>query len=277
MNIGFILQRSLVGLTVFAGLLFPGASATAQINSFHDLTTSGVIRIANTQTSPPWSQLDDKNQPAGYDVDVAREIARRIGIGKVRFVADTFANFVDGLRTGKYDLVVNSMAATEERKKVVDFSVPYAPQEFRIWVNDRITDVNSLGDLAGRKVGVEAGTSNEVWARQHLPRSSTITTYENSGFMHSDLASGRIDAVIESHFAGLKEKQINRLPIHETGPVLTIALGCVAIPKNRPELLNAVNKALNEMLADGTLGRFGHKWLGADYDVTRDLKLATQK
>ncbi|WP_109481322.1 transporter substrate-binding domain-containing protein [Paraburkholderia sp. C35] len=240
------------------------------------LRQKGEISIANTQASPPWSLLDESNQPAGYDVDVAREIAKRIGVPKVTFVADSFSNFVDGLRTAKYDIVVNSMAATAERKKIVDFSVPYAPQEFRIWVNDKTSGINQVADLAGRKVGVEAGTSNEVWARAHLPN-STILSYDNGGFLYNDLGTGRIDAVIESHFAGLKEKEINHLPIHEAGPVLTISLGCIALPKNQPALENAINGAIADMSKDGTLERLGHKWLGSNYDVVGDIQKVTQK
>ncbi|WP_144140942.1 transporter substrate-binding domain-containing protein [Paraburkholderia sp. BCC1884] len=244
-------------------------------NALQRLRQASSITIANTQASPPWSQIDDQNQPAGYDVDVATEVAKRIGVKKVTFIADTFSNFIDGLRVGKYDIVVNSMAATAPRKKIVDFSAPYAPQEFRIWVSDKVIGINGVNDLAGRDVGVEAGTSNEVWARAHLT-SSKIHSYDNGGFLYNDLASGRIDAVIESHFAGLKEKQINHLPIHESGPVLTISLGCVAISKNQPELVDAINQAIGDMIADGTLERLGHKWLGADYDVVGDIHKATQ-
>jgi cystine transport system substrate-binding protein len=246
------------------------------VDALTKLKNKGEVVIANTQASPPWSHIDDQNQPAGYDVDVAREIAKRIGVPKVTFVADTFSNFVDGLRTGKYDMVVNSMAATPERRKIVDFSAAYAPQEFRIWVNDRTQGINQPADLAGRNVGVGAGTSNEVWARANL-KQSTIQSYDNGGFLYNDLATGRVDAVIESHFAGLRHKQVNQMPIHEVGPVLTVSLGCIALPKNQPALLAAVDHAIADMMKDGTLERLGHQWLGKDYDVVGDIRKATQK
>lgn len=262
---------------LLVGLTLAGGAVHAQtVDALARLKSKGEIVIANTQASPPWSHIDDRNQPAGYDVDVAREIAKRIGVAKVTFVADTFSNFVDGLRTAKYDMVVNSMAATPERKKIVNFSAPYAPQEFRIWVNDRVEGINQVNDLAGRKVGVGAGTSNEVWARANL-RQSTIQTYDNGGFLYHDLATGRVDAVIESHFAGLRHKEVNQMPIHEAGPVLTISLGRVALPKNQPALLAAVDRAIADMTNDGTLERLGHQWLGKDYDVIGDIRKATQK
>lgn len=267
------LLRLMLGCVTLASAI----TGHAQVDtSLSKLRQAGVITIANTQASPPWSALDKNNEPAGYDVDVAHEVSRRIGVAKVAFIADTFSNFVDGLRTAKYDIVVNSMAATAERKKVVDFSDAYAPQEFRIWVNNSATYIKDASGLAGKNVGVEAGTSNEVWARAHLTK-STIHTYDNGGFLYGDLAAGRVDALVESHFAGVKEREINHLPIKEVGPPLTISLGCIAVPKNKPALLTAINKAIADMSADGTLEKLGHKWLGADYDVVGDIQKATIK
>lgn len=266
--------RSLLQVMLCWGSLLATSASHAQTDtSLSGLRQSGVVRIANTQASPPWSSLDQNNEPSGYDVDVAREVAKRIGVAKVTFIADSFSSFVDGLRTGKYDIVVNSMAATAERKKIVDFSDAYAPQEFRVWVNERSGDIKDVNDLAGKNVGVVAGTSNEVWARAHLPN-STIHSYDNGGFLYGDLAAGRVDALIESHFAGVKERNINHLPIKEVGPPLTISLGCIAIPKNKPALTAAINKAIAGMINDGTLEALGHKWLGTDYDVAGDIRKA---
>jgi ABC-type amino acid transport substrate-binding protein len=104
-------------------------------DSLARLQKKGVVLVANTQESPPWSYLDDDNEAAGYDVAVAREIFKRLGVAKVEFVADKFKNFIDGINAKKYDVVVNSLARTPERAKVVDFTVPYTVQDFRIWVH----------------------------------------------------------------------------------------------------------------------------------------------
>lgn len=260
----------LFGLLAVAALLVSNVSSAQSDSSLATIKKNGYITIANTQDDPPWSQLDANNQPAGFDVDVAREVAKRIGVPKVVFIADTFTNFVDGLRTHKYDIVVNSMAATAERRKIVDFSVPYAPQEFRLWVNERNSDIHEASDLPHKNIGVIAGTSNEVYARAHFT-SSTIHNYDNAGFMYNDLATGRIDAVMEAHFSALKEKTVNHLPIKEVGKPVTISLGSIAVPKNEPSLLDAINKSIAGMIADGTLEKIGHKWFGADYDVVDDI------
>ncbi len=249
--------------------------ANAQASTLADIRTSGVIRIANTQTSPPWSSIDTKNQPVGYDVDVANEVARRMGIPKVEFVGDTWSNFVEGLKTGKYDLVMNDLTPTPERTKQVDFSDAYGVEDFKIWVRDNDHAIRSEKDLGGKRVGVVAGTSNESWSRAHLA-GSTFVDYDNGGLLFSDLANGRIDATVTSHFGGLATKQANNLPVKEVGEPLTFQLSAAAMRKGDPALRDAVNKAVASMMSDGTIERLGKKWVGGSYDMVRYIKLASQ-
>lgn len=249
--------------------------ANAQSSSLGDIRSNGVIRIANTQTSPPWSLIDSNNQPTGYDVEVAREVAKRIGVAKVEFVADTWSNFVEGLKTGKYDLVMNDLTPTPERAKQVDFSRAYGVEDFKIWVREGDGKINSLEDLAGKRVGVVSGTSNESWSRAHVA-GATFVDYDNGALLFSDLAIGRIDATIDSHFGGLSEKQANHLPVKEVGHPLTFEMSAAAMRKGDQPLRDVVNKALASMLADGTIERLGKKWVGKDYDMVSYINQATK-
>ncbi|MCA1323566.1 transporter substrate-binding domain-containing protein [Herbaspirillum sp. alder98] len=254
-------------------------SAGAQIipaDILANARATGVIRIANTQSSPPWSLLDDNLQPAGYDVEVAKEVARRIGIAKVVFVADSFKNFVDGLKVGKYDLVMNDLTPTVEREKQIDFSAPYGVEEFRIFVLKSNADIKDRPDLKGKKVGVTTGSSNETWSRANL-KDSEIRTYDNGGFLFNDLGNGRVDAVISSHFGGMKYANVNKLPIKEVGKPLTFQLSAAGMVKGQPALKAAVSKAVNDMIADGTIDRLTRKWVGADYDMISDIKEALKQ
>ncbi|WP_082221538.1 transporter substrate-binding domain-containing protein [Herbaspirillum chlorophenolicum] len=237
---------------------------------------SGVIRIANTQSSPPWSLIDDKLQPAGYDVEVAKEVARRIGVAKVVFVADSFKNFVEGLKVGKYDLVMNDLTPTPEREKQVDFAAPYGVEDFRIFVLSSNAGIKDQPDLKGKKVGVTTGTSNETWARAHL-KDSDIRTYDNGGFVFNDLGNGRIDAVISSHFGGMKYANVNKLPIKEVGPVLIYQLSAPAMVKGQQALKEAVSKAIADMTKDGTLDRLARRWVGPEFDMVGDIGRALKQ
>lgn len=235
------------------------------------------LRVANTQSSPPWSMLDENNKPAGYDVAVAREVAKRIGVPNVVFVADSFKNFVEGLKSDKYDLVMNDLTPTPEREKQVDFGAPYGVEEFRIFVRSDNSDIKGRAELKGKRVGVTTGSSNESWARAHL-KDSDIRTYDNGGLVFNDLGSGRIDAVIISHFGGMKYANVNHLPVKEVGEPLIYQLSAPAMVKGQPALRTAVNNAIAGMIADGTLDALSRKWVGADFDMVATIaKAKTQQ
>jgi cystine transport system substrate-binding protein len=256
---------------LFTALTAQAAWADQPDSSLSTLLKRGVVRVADTQSSPPWSYLGSDNQPTGYDVAVAREIFRRIGIAKVELIADSFKNFVEGIKTQKYDVVVNSMAHTPEREKAVDFTIPYSVQDFRIWVKDPTSTISNAETLKGLKVGVSAGTANELWARKNLQQSE-IKTYENGGFVYNDLAIGRLDAVIDSYTNGYHNKTVNHLPIKSVGDPLVYSLGAAVVPKNANALKDAMNKAIQDMIADGTLQRIAHQYFGPDYDMVGNMK-----
>lgn len=262
------------GLLLAASCALSMSVAHAQDGStLHRIMKTGSIRIANTQTSPPWSMLGKDNQPTGFDVAVAKELAERMGIAKIEFIADTYANFVSGLKSGRYDLVMNDLTPTKEREKQIDFSVPYAVERFRIFVREDNTDITDQATLAGKRVGVSAGSSNETWARAHLTESD-IRTYKNGPLIFRDLAIGRIDAVIISHFGGMKYAKANNVPTKEVGPPLTYQLAAAGLAKGQPELLAAVNQALKSMLEDGTIERLSKQYIGKDFDMLEGIEQA---
>ena len=259
-----------------AGMLAMQPAHGAGDHLLAHIKADGVLRIANTQSSPPWTFLNEANQPVGYDIDMAKEVARRMGIPKVEFVADSFKNFVEGLKADKYDLVMNDLTPTPEREKQVDFSTPYGVEDFRIFVSKSNTSIHSQADLAGKRVGVTSGSSNETWSRAHL-KQSHIMTYDNGGLVFADLGNGRIDAVIISHFGGLKYANANHLPIKEVGEPLTYQLSAAAMIKGEPSLKASVDKAIAGMMADGTIEKIGKKWVGPQYDMAGSIRRAEQE
>jgi cystine transport system substrate-binding protein len=276
MNATLPVWRRVCGAVIAAGLLSAGAAAAQPADLLAKARAAGVLRVANTQTSPPWSLVDAANQPAGYDVEVAREIARRIGVPKVVFVADSYKNFVEGLKAGKYDAVMNDLTPTPERARQVDFAAPYGVEDFRIFVRGVRADIRGVADLRGKRVGVTTGTSNETWAREHL-KGADIRAYDNGGFAYSDLNSGRIDAAIASHFSGQMYLRALKVPIREVGEPLVYQLSAPAVAKGQPALRDAMSAAVAAMLKDGTIDRLARKWVGADYDMPAMIAKAQQQ
>lgn len=269
-------RLALALLCALAALAAPAALAQPAPDLLAKARAAGTIRIANTQSSAPWSMLDDKNLPTGYDVEMALELAKRIGVAKVVFVADTYKNFVEGLRVGKYEIVMNDLTPTPERAKQIDFSVPYGVEDFRIFVRSENTTIRGRPDLAGKRVGATSGTTNESWARANLLQSD-VRGYDNGGFVYNDLANRRIDAVISSHFAGMKFAKVHKLPVKEVGEPLIYQLAAAGVAKGQPALLAAVNQGLSAMLADGTIDRIAKKWIGADYEMRATILKAQQQ
>jgi len=233
------------------------------------------LRIANTQSSPPWSLLDRERRVVGYDVDVAREMARRMGV-RIVFVADTYKNFVAGLRTQKYDVVMNDLTPTPARLRQVDFAAPYGVEDFRIFVRRENATIRARADLHGKRVGVTVGTSNESWARAHL-KDSDIRAYNNGGHVFADLTYGRIDAVIASHFGGQGLIRTVGLPLKEVGPPLVFQLAAPALPHGQAPLREAMSRALDAMRTDGALDRMARQWLGPEYEMEKMIAIARRQ
>ncbi|WP_117139588.1 transporter substrate-binding domain-containing protein [Pseudomonas amygdali] len=258
-----------LGVAMLCGV---SMSACAE-DSLKVIKERGVIRVANTQSSPPWSYLGEDNNAAGYDVAIAKEVAKRIGVPKVEFVADSFKNFVEGLKTDKYDVVMNDVTPTEERRKQVDFANPYGVEQFYIFVKENYDSIKSIKDMPGNSVGVTSGSSNETWARKHMT-SSDIRAYENGGLLFNDLAIGRVDGVLSSLFSGEKFKKTNNLPIKAVGEPLTYQLSAPVVAKGKDSLRDAISSAIDSMVKDGTVDAYSAKWIGTNYHMTRGIDAA---
>jgi L-cystine transport system substrate-binding protein len=231
--------------------------------------SKGVLRVANTQANPPYSLVDKSTQVVGFDVDVANEIAKRLGIKKVEFVAGTFQTFIPGLQADKWDAVIAGLTVTDERKQQVDFSCPYQVNGVSIFVSGRTAGIATEADLAGKRVAVSAGSKQEEQARKIS--GAKVLTYDNSTLALKDVATGRADAYIGSKFTGAYLAEKNGLAVKPVEGYLSSEVNAMAFPKGQTELTSAANQALADMISDGTLSRMSREWLGG-LDVAAELR-----
>lgn len=220
----------------------------------------GTLRVANSQANPPYSFVDPSNAVVGFDVDVANEIARRIGIARVEFVAGTFQTFIPGLQSNKWDAVVSGLTPTDERRQQVAFSCPYQVNGVSIFVAEGTTGIASVADLAGKRVAVSAGGTQEQQART-IP-GATVLTYDTATLALSDLANGRADAYLGSRFTGAYLAQRNRLAIRPVEGFLSMEANAMAFAKDADDLAAAADTALTQMVRDGSLSTISRRWLG---------------
>ncbi len=251
-----------------------GATSSSSSSSTSDLLAQikgkGVLRVANTQASPPWSMLNDKNQPEGYDVDVANDLAKRMGIPKVEFIASDFKSFILGIQSDKFDIAITGLSITDERKQQVEFSEPYEVNGVAIFVESSNSSIKSRSDLAGKKIAVSAGSTQEKFVRENIP-TAEVKTYETATLALSDVSFGRADAALFSRYVGSYLASKNNLKVKPTQELLNVEVNAMALKKGQTAFKAEVDKALAAMVADGTLTTISKKWLGG-LDMTEELK-----
>lgn len=258
---------------VFLVAAMMAGPATADLLT--DVREAGTLRVANTQAHPPWDFLDDTGALGGLGVELAREIARRIGVAEVEFVPARFQDLIPGIEAGRFDLVMAGHTITPERDEVVDFSNPYMVVGTSVFVREGDEEISTVLDLAGRTVGVLAGSVQEGWIAETFPGGEvSVSTYGTPAQALSDLAFGRVDGVIYSNDAGAWLAAEQDLAVEAATAVDRETNGMV-MREDEDEFRDAVNGALDEMIEDGTYAEMSARWLGG-LDMAEELRLLDQ-
>ncbi len=249
----------------FAAILLSAAIACPA--SAADLLASakarGTLRIAMEGTYPPFNFKDQKSgELAGYDVDVARLLAARLGL-KPEFVTTEWSAILAGLAAGRYDVIVSQVGITAKRGQAFDFSVPYTYSSPQLIVrkNDSARYA-TLADLKGKKVGVGQGSVFEQQARA-VP-GIDVRSYPAAPENLQDLATGRIDAALNDSLMVAYLLKNSALPIQAGARVGAIERTGVAFRKGSPQFKAALDQVLGAAAADGSLKAMSVKWFGSD-------------
>ncbi|HDR47192.1 MAG TPA: transporter substrate-binding domain-containing protein [Geoalkalibacter subterraneus] len=240
-------------------LLAPAAIVVA--DELDHVRNDGVLRYAMSGQYPPFNFVDERNQLAGFDVEICDEIARRMDV-EGRPVSTAWDGIVAGLLAKKYELICGSMAITQERLAAIDFSDPYYRSGAQLFVR-RGSPLRTAEDLAGHTVGVTLGTTYEAWVRDNLPQVE-VRTYKGVPAMILDVVNGRLDGFITDRIVGTLAIEDKGAPIDRAGGLLYEEQMGIALRQENPALKAAINKALDEMRQDGTYREISLKWLKLD-------------
>lgn len=248
----------------------PTAAAATGGRLLEQVKAKGVLRVANPQTSPPYSLRDEKNEVVGFDVDMANDLVKRLGIPKVEFIQGTFDTFIPGLQSDKWDVVIAGQAITEERKLQVDFSLPYRVSTVTIFVHQDNTTIKSLDDLRGKRIAVPTGSSDLKTAQG--VQGAEVKTYENATLALTDVSLGRADGYLGSRFVGLYLAQKAGLKVKATAANIGLEQNAMSFKKGETAFKAEVDKAIRAMAADGTLTSISKKWFGPTEDMATEVK-----
>jgi polar amino acid transport system substrate-binding protein len=240
---------------------------------------SGVLNDALLTTYPPFGFINENNTLDGFDVDVARAFAAKLGV-KLQLVTPAWETVVAGQWSGRWDICICSMSPTAERARVLSFPTRYYGSPAVLVVHKDEKRIHSVSDISGKRVAVGMGSSYENYLNRTLVITGqppiafpfhdvmAIPGDETVNFRNLALGAGvRLDAAI-SDLATARASILSTHELKIVGPPLYTEPNAVATERGDPEWDRTVAQVFSELRADGTLSRISRKWLGED--VTGD-------
>ncbi|MFH1373960.1 MAG: basic amino acid ABC transporter substrate-binding protein [bacterium] len=223
-------------------------------------TSASVVQVGTDATYPPFESINPAtNQPAGFDVDLIKEISR-LNDWQIEFVITPFDKIVDGLKAGDFDIIISAMTITQKRAALVDFSDAYftAGQSIAVPLED--SSISGAQDLTGKKVGVQLGTTGEMMAQDM--EGLHVYSYDNIGQAFDDLAAGNLDVVLND-FPTTKAlvQQLGTAKI--VGEIMSEEQYGLAVRKGDTEKLQKINQALKEIKDSGRFDSIYTRWFGS--------------
>ncbi len=254
-----LLKAVAVGALVSASLL--------SANQLDDIKKSGTLKVAVPQDFPPFGSVSKDMSVQGYDIDMAKYIADKLGI-KLKLVPVTSANRIPYLQTGKADLIISSLGKNPARQKAIDFTDAYAPFFLGVF-GSKDVKVSSVEDLKGKTVGVTRGSVEDIGLSKLVDSSVTIKRFEDNSTTISAFVSGQVKLIATGNV--IVSDIATKFP--KTAPETKFSIKnspCyIGIRKKQPELMAFLNNLIKELKSNGKLNETSKKWL--KIDLPKDL------
>ena len=239
------------------------AASTGAADQLAAIQANGKLVVALEGAWQPWSYHDESDTLVGYDVEVSRAIAEKLGV-EPEYVESDWDSLFAGLDAGRFDIVCNGVEVTDERAKTYDFTVPYGYIHTALAVRKDNQDIHSFEDLKGKTTANSLASTYMELAESYGATVQGIDTLEETIQL---LTAGRIDATLNADVSFY-----DYLNVHPDADFKLVAqtedASHVAIPVRKGDdsasLLEAINTAIDELRADGTLKALGEKYFGQD-------------
>ena len=234
------------------------------------LKSRGTFVLGLDDSFPPLGFRSDDNEIVGYDIDLAKEVAKRLGVDFRAQPIDWDAKEME-LETGKIDCIWNGFTITEERKNALSFTEAYLNND-QVLVVRADSGIKSLADMKGKIVGIQSGSSAQEAVDDNASFASSIAKvimFKDNITALNDLDIGGVDGVVmDSVVANYSIVQTGK-PFAVINESLANEAYGVGFRKNEPELRDAVWNTLKEMQKDGTVTAISQKWFGRDISVIK--------
>lgn len=255
----------ILSVLIISILITSCGAKTSGDKSMQDIKDKGKFVVGLDDSFPPMGFRDEKGEIVGFDIDLAKEAAKRMGVD-VEFKPVAWDGIVLSLKNKDIDVIWNGLTITEKRKQEIDFSKVYLENR-QIIVVGGSSSIASKKDLNGKVVGIQLGSSSEeaLNADQETVKSlKDIRKFSNNTEALMDLSAGRVDAVVVDEVVG--RYYISKKP--NEYKILQDDFGResygVGIRKEDVSFKTALDKALDDMKNDGTAEAISKKWFGED-------------
>lgn len=258
--IGILMAFTLANSVLLAGC---GSKSSSEDDLLAQIQANGKIVFAMEGQWAPWTYHDESGELVGFDTEVGKAIADKLGV-EAEFVEGEWDGLFTGLDGGRYDAIINGVEITDERAAKYDFTTPYAYIRTGLCVKGDNNDITTFEDLAGKKTSNSLGSTYADLAEQYGASVENVDTLAETIDM---ILSGRVDATLNAEVSFY-----DYLGEHPDADIKIVALteeaSKVSIPIRKDEstksLIEAINKAIEELSNDGTLTQLSNKYFGSD-------------
>ncbi|KGR90961.1 L-cystine-binding protein TcyJ [Ureibacillus massiliensis 4400831 = CIP 108448 = CCUG 49529] len=215
--------------------------------------------------------FDENGELTGYDIELLKEIDKRLEEYEFEFQTMEFSNLLLSLETKKIDLLAHNMAKNEEREEKFLFNKqPYNAMPLHVVVHEGNEEIQSIDDINGKTVGVSPTSNASIFVEQYVKEhdfDTEISYITQTTDMNNQLKTGRIDAIFSFPFAVDINNNASDAEQKIVGDPLLFTDIFFMFNKEDAKLADAVDRALKELIEDGTVKELSTKWLGSDYSV----------
>ncbi|MBS1167094.1 MAG: transporter substrate-binding protein [Proteobacteria bacterium] len=273
------MRRQYIATLAALAIALPATAFAGE--TFDRVKSKGEVVDVLVNDYPPFGFINDKNELDGFDVDVAKAFAEKLGV-KLKLETPGWEAIIGGKWAGRWDVAISSATPTEERATVVNFPAIYYSLPAVLVVNKDEAAIQSAKDISGKKVGVGTGSSYEAYVNRNfaIPGQPAIEFPfdtveavpgdETVNFQNLALGPGvRLDAIVAS--AGTAQGQIEATgKLKVVGKPLFAEPNAVVTDKGDPEWDAEVARIVTGLKADGTIAKISEKWFHTD--ITKDAK-----
>jgi polar amino acid transport system substrate-binding protein len=251
-----------------------GNNAQESQDSWAVIKEKGVMVVGLDDTFRPMGYRDENGDLVGFDIDMGKELEKRLDI-KVEWMPTDWGGVTGALNAKKFDAIINGMSITEDRAKVIDFSIPYVNASIGMAVVKDNDDIKTAEDLADRIVGTQSGSSGYEACKKliedGLMKEENLRLYNQYPEAFLDMEIGRVDVLVVD--VTTAEDFIEKSPdkYKVANDALVDDRYAVGIRKGDTEFKAVLDQAITDMIKDGTLSEISKKWFDGK-DITPTIE-----